>query len=101
MYLMEPSQSNTKTPNAGRQARQTAGARYERTLAAVACTPMLGARHLPPNPVHNPVKLDVIHYSCLLTESSHQLSVSWSSYLALSPDSPSQIMKQRLFVFFL
>src|SRR5438093_11612993 len=28
--------------NAGPQARRTAGARHERTLAAVACTPMLG-----------------------------------------------------------
>jgi len=31
------------TPNAGRQARLKAGARYERTLAAVACTPLFGA----------------------------------------------------------
>ena len=30
-------------PNAGRQARLPAGARHERTLAAVACTPWLGA----------------------------------------------------------
>ena len=30
-------------PNAGRQARLEAGARYERTLAAVACTPLFGA----------------------------------------------------------
>ena len=29
-------------PNAGRQARLAAGAKHERTLAAVACTPMLG-----------------------------------------------------------
>src|SRR5262249_46668216 len=29
--------------NAGRQARRAAGARHERTLAAVACTPWLGA----------------------------------------------------------
>src|SRR5437016_9519668 len=30
-------------PNAGRQERRTVGARHERTLFAVACTPWLGA----------------------------------------------------------
>src|SRR6266568_9567687 len=33
---------STLAPNARRQARRAAGARHERTLAAVACTPWLG-----------------------------------------------------------
>jgi len=34
-------------PNAGHQARQTAEARYERTLFAVACMPLLGMEYAP------------------------------------------------------
>jgi hypothetical protein len=37
-------------PNAGRQARQAAGARDERTLFAVAWTPLLGAGAAPTPP---------------------------------------------------
>ena|SRR2546426_296823 len=39
---------DVKTPNAGRQARRAAGARHERTLAAVAWTPWLGVVCTPP-----------------------------------------------------
>jgi len=35
-------ESGSSLANAGRQARRAAGARHERTLAAVACTPLLG-----------------------------------------------------------
>jgi hypothetical protein len=42
-HRLPPATRGGGPSNAGRQARRAAGARYERTLAAVACTPMLGS----------------------------------------------------------
>jgi len=48
VFIVPPRELTLLLPphNGGRQARLEAGARYERTLEAVACTPLLGSRRM-------------------------------------------------------
>ena len=70
-----------KEPNARRQTRLEAGARHERTLAAVACTPWLG-----PYAAAQP-----FNGKELLSVSGLPLIPSWEEFLGRRMSSPNLV----------